>query len=40
MVTKFFSSLLIIWNLPMMLLALILSPWILQDVKQVAEKLK
>jgi len=40
MMTKIFASIVILWNLPMLLVFLVLSPWLSDDAKKLMEKLR
>ena len=40
MIKKLFLSIFLFWNLPIIILAFVLSPWLLDDFKQALEKLK
>jgi len=40
MIKKLFTSIFLLWNLPIFILAFVLSPWLLDDLKTTLEKFK
>jgi hypothetical protein len=40
MIKKLFLSIFLFWNIPIILLAFVLSPWLMDDLKSAVEKFK